>query len=157
MSSRFGFVSSGNVIVIVSPPLIQVAVDATESLTRIYCFFRLFLRADLVAALLNTPTPYSCSRTGVGSSGTIWVSVVSVLVVRKLVLQISQQFLNCYRYFLLKVKSKRRYSSSTLKNLLCSTSEKARSSCSQCSVCFRCQISLHNLRMLHPCRKQPMV
>jgi len=60
---------------IVSPPFINVAEVATTSLTVIYCFFNTFFRADLVKATLKIPTPYSCSRTGVGSFGTIWVSV----------------------------------------------------------------------------------
>lgn len=81
MSALFGSTSNGIEMLIVSPPFIQVPVDATRSLTRMYCFFMAFLSADLVEALLNMPTPYSCSLMGAVNDGTVWLSVVSILVV----------------------------------------------------------------------------
>ncbi len=59
----------------VSPPFIKVAEVAMTSLTVIYCFFNAFFKADLVKAILKIPTPYSWSRIGVASLGTICDSV----------------------------------------------------------------------------------
>jgi len=59
----------------VSPPFIKVAEVAIISLTVIYFFFNAFFKADLVKATLKIPIPYSWSRTGVGSLGTICDSV----------------------------------------------------------------------------------
>ena len=59
----------------VSPPLIKVAEVAMISLTVIYFFFKAFFKADLVKATLKIPIPYSWSRIGVGSLGTICDSV----------------------------------------------------------------------------------
>ena len=59
----------------VSPPFMKVAEVAITSLTVIYCFFKAFFKADFVRATLKIPIPYSWSRIGVSSLGTIWVSV----------------------------------------------------------------------------------
>jgi len=58
-----------------SPPFIKVAVVAITSLTVIYCFFNAFFNADFVKTALKIPTPYSWSRIGIGSLGTIWDSL----------------------------------------------------------------------------------
>ena len=58
-----------------SPPFIKVAEVAITSLTVIYCFFKAFFNADFVKTALKIPTPYSWSRIGVGSLGTICDSV----------------------------------------------------------------------------------
>ncbi|WP_296385751.1 hypothetical protein [Winogradskyella sp.] len=54
-----------------SPPFIKVAEVAITSLTLTYCFFRAFLNADFVKTELKIPTPYSWSRIGLSSLGTI--------------------------------------------------------------------------------------
>ena len=59
----------------VSPPLIKVAEVAITSLTLIYSFFKAFFKADLVNATLKIPIPYSWSRIGMDSLGTICDSV----------------------------------------------------------------------------------
>ena len=58
-----------------SPPCIYVADVAMTSLTLIYCFFSAFFKADFVITASKIPTPYSWSRIGVCSWGTIWDSV----------------------------------------------------------------------------------
>jgi len=60
---------------IVSPPFIKVAEVAITSLTVIYCFFKAFFKADFVKATSKIPIPYSWSRMGAGSLGTICNSV----------------------------------------------------------------------------------
>jgi len=54
-----------------SPPCIKVAEVATTSLTVIYCCFNAFFNADFVTTALKIPTPYSWSRRGISSLGTI--------------------------------------------------------------------------------------
>ena len=58
-----------------SPPFIKVAEVAITSLTVIYRFFNAFFNADFVKTAVKTPTPYSWSRIGVDSLGTIWDSI----------------------------------------------------------------------------------
>ena len=58
-----------------SPPIIIVAEVAITSLTLIYCFFSAFFNADFVKTASKIPTPYSWSRIGLSSLGTIWDSV----------------------------------------------------------------------------------
>lgn len=62
-----------------SPPFIKVAEVAMIVLTVMYFFFNAFFSADFVKAAIKMPTPYSCSRMGVGIVGTIWVSVELIL------------------------------------------------------------------------------
>jgi len=62
-----------------SPPLIKVAEVAITSLTVIYFFFNTFFNADFVKVALKMPTPYSWSRIGVESLGTICDSVIWIL------------------------------------------------------------------------------
>ena len=52
-----------------------MAVVAITSLTATRFFLIAFFKADLVIAVLNIPTPYSCSRIGEGIMGTICFSV----------------------------------------------------------------------------------
>lgn len=58
-----------------SPPNIKVAEVAIVLLTVMYSFLSAFFNADLVKIELKISTPYSCSRMGVLSLGTIWNSV----------------------------------------------------------------------------------
>jgi len=83
-----GLVTSGIVKVKVSPPFIKVAVEAILPLTKIYCFFKAFFKADFVGIKLKIPTPYSCRRIGVGNFGTVCNSCFIILSLNKL--------LHCY-------------------------------------------------------------
>ncbi len=58
-----------------SPPFIYVAEVAIILLTVINCFLSAFFNADLVTTELKIPTPYSWSRIGVRSFGTLCDSV----------------------------------------------------------------------------------
>ena len=80
MSFFFGLASSKIDKRMHSPPFINVAVEATTSLTVIYCFFSAFFNADFVKAAWKIPTPYSWSRIGVSSLGTIWDSVCVMVI-----------------------------------------------------------------------------
>ena len=62
-----------------SPAFIKVPEVAITSLTVMYFFFIAFFSADLVKAAMKIPTPYSCSRIGVGILGTIWVSLELIM------------------------------------------------------------------------------
>ncbi len=62
-----------------APPFITVAEVAITSLTVMNFFFNAFFSADFVKAAMKIPTPYSCSRIGVGILGTIWVSVELIM------------------------------------------------------------------------------
>ena len=62
-----------------SPPRISVAEVAIASSTVMRFFFNAFFNADFVKAAIKMPTPYSCSRTGVGKWETICVSVEMIL------------------------------------------------------------------------------
>ncbi|WP_250629696.1 hypothetical protein [Aureibaculum algae] len=62
-----------------SPPCISVPVVAIMSLTVTYFFLITFFKADFVNAAIKIPTPYSCNLIGVGSSGTICISVGLIL------------------------------------------------------------------------------
>ena len=87
-NSFLGFICSGIESVMCSPPLIKVAVVATVLFTLIYSFFKAFFNADLVGIVLKIPTPYSCSRIGVGILGTICVSVFKIDCVYRILLNI---------------------------------------------------------------------
>ena len=67
-------------MLIYSPPFIKVAEVAITLLTVINFFFIAFFSADFVRAAMKIPTPYSCSRIGVGILGTICVSVRLIML-----------------------------------------------------------------------------
>ncbi|WP_442969090.1 hypothetical protein [Psychroserpens sp.] len=75
ISFFFGLTSSKMDKIMHSPPVIKVAEVAIIALTVIYCFFSAFFNADFVTTALKIPTPYSWSRIGVASLGTICDSV----------------------------------------------------------------------------------
>ena len=68
----------------VSPPWRKVAVVAIPSFTEMNFFFMAFFRADFVKAARKIPTPYSVNRMGVGRLGTVWVSVVWMVLMDQL-------------------------------------------------------------------------
>lgn len=49
----------GILSIMVSPPVIKVAVEAILPLTKMYCFFKTFFKADFVETEEKIPTPYS--------------------------------------------------------------------------------------------------